>query len=347
MSVPDVDTDPRGTASSSRRPVPPSPSSRSRPRPRPVPPRSSPDRSRSTFPTGSSTLDENTKFVLDSQVVDLAATFGSAYLRVSGTRQRGQPRGTCACRSPTDAVARYLVSRASTGTSSRWSATDPTTAWPATTTTRAGQEPPHRLRVSLADGGPGGSLEHVAARPGHGRPGALPGIWATLSYGGIVPSVILPSPTRWSKPFPICTSRKRWSGARLPACIGGAGLLLAPRWPSRWAADGHLPARQALLRRRSWTRCVSCPSRPSCRCFIVWFGIEDLQKVMFLFVASWSTCCRWWWRRWNGWRTVYLQTATTLGASRWQLIWQVLVPGSSPAIGEALAGDERHRTGPT
>jgi NitT/TauT family transport system permease protein len=31
-----------------------------------------------------------------------------------------------------------------------------------------------------------------------------------------------------------------------------------------------------------------------------------------------------------------LQTATTLGASRWQLVWHVLVPGSSPAIGEAL-----------
>src|SRR5262249_10699454 len=33
---------------------------------------------------------------------------------------------------------------------------------------------------------------------------------------------------------------------------------------------------------------------------------------------------------------VYLQTATTLGASKAQLVWHVLVPGSSPAIGEAL-----------
>jgi len=36
------------------------------------------------FPTGSATLDENAKAVLDTQVVDLAATFGSAYLRVAG-----------------------------------------------------------------------------------------------------------------------------------------------------------------------------------------------------------------------------------------------------------------------
>jgi NitT/TauT family transport system permease protein len=33
---------------------------------------------------------------------------------------------------------------------------------------------------------------------------------------------------------------------------------------------------------------------------------------------------------------VYLQTATTLGASKGQLIRHVLIPGSLPAIGEAL-----------
>jgi ABC-type nitrate/sulfonate/bicarbonate transport system permease component len=33
---------------------------------------------------------------------------------------------------------------------------------------------------------------------------------------------------------------------------------------------------------------------------------------------------------------VYLQTARTLGATRWQLVRHVLIPGSLPAIGEAL-----------
>jgi NitT/TauT family transport system permease protein len=33
---------------------------------------------------------------------------------------------------------------------------------------------------------------------------------------------------------------------------------------------------------------------------------------------------------------VYLQTATTLGATRWQLVRHVLIPGSLPAMGEAL-----------
>jgi NitT/TauT family transport system permease protein len=38
----------------------------------------------------------------------------------------------------------------------------------------------------------------------------------------------------------------------------------------------------------------------------------------------------------EGVEEVYLQTATTLGASQAQLIRHVLVPGSLPAIGEAL-----------
>ncbi len=72
------------------------------------------------FPTGSSTLDENAKAVLDTQVVDLAATFGGAYLRVA-VRWRA-----------------ISYRRASTGTSSRWWATGPTSRWPATTRTTGG-----------------------------------------------------------------------------------------------------------------------------------------------------------------------------------------------------------------
>ncbi len=33
---------------------------------------------------------------------------------------------------------------------------------------------------------------------------------------------------------------------------------------------------------------------------------------------------------------VYLQTASTLGATRWQMLYHVLIPGSLPSIGEAL-----------
>jgi NitT/TauT family transport system substrate-binding protein len=65
------------------------------------------------FPSGSSVLDENAKAVLDTQVVDLAATFGSAYLRVSGNTDNVGARDANVrlSRARADAVARFLVSK--------------------------------------------------------------------------------------------------------------------------------------------------------------------------------------------------------------------------------------------
>ncbi len=65
------------------------------------------------FPSGSSVLDENAKAVLDTQVVDLAATFGSAYLRVSGNTDNVGSRDTNVrlSRARADAVAQYLMTK--------------------------------------------------------------------------------------------------------------------------------------------------------------------------------------------------------------------------------------------
>jgi NitT/TauT family transport system substrate-binding protein len=65
------------------------------------------------FPTGSSTLDENAKAVLDTQVVDLAATFGSAYMRIAGNTDSVGSReaNVRLSRARADAVARYLMSK--------------------------------------------------------------------------------------------------------------------------------------------------------------------------------------------------------------------------------------------
>jgi len=65
------------------------------------------------FPSGSSNLDENAKAVLDTQVVDLAATFGSAYMRISGNTDNVGSRDTSLrlSRARADAVTRFLVSK--------------------------------------------------------------------------------------------------------------------------------------------------------------------------------------------------------------------------------------------
>ena len=81
-------------------------------RARPSSPRPCP----STSPRGSSTLDENAKAVLETQVVDLAATFGSAYLRIAGNTDNVGSRDANVrlSRARADAVARSWSRRAST-----------------------------------------------------------------------------------------------------------------------------------------------------------------------------------------------------------------------------------------
>lgn len=65
------------------------------------------------FPSGSSVLDENAKAVLETQVVDLAATFGNAYLRISGNTDNAGSRDANMrlSRARADAVAQFLVSK--------------------------------------------------------------------------------------------------------------------------------------------------------------------------------------------------------------------------------------------
>lgn len=65
------------------------------------------------FPSGSSSLDENAKAVLDTQVVELAATFGSAYLRIGGNTDNVGSRDTNMrlSRQRAEAVTQFLVSK--------------------------------------------------------------------------------------------------------------------------------------------------------------------------------------------------------------------------------------------
>jgi NitT/TauT family transport system substrate-binding protein len=65
------------------------------------------------FPTGSARLDENAKAVLETQVLDLAATFGSAYLRVAGNTDNvgNAEANQRLSRARAESVVQYLVSK--------------------------------------------------------------------------------------------------------------------------------------------------------------------------------------------------------------------------------------------
>jgi ABC-type nitrate/sulfonate/bicarbonate transport system permease component len=69
---------------------------------------------------------------------------------------------------------------------------------------------------------------------------------------------------------------------------------------------------------------------------IVWFGIEETQKIMFLFMGTVVYLLPLVVQAVEEVDDVYLQTATTLGATKAQIVRHVLIPGSLPALGEAL-----------
>jgi NitT/TauT family transport system permease protein len=163
------------------------------------------------------------------------------------------------------------------------------------------------------------------------------GVWCVLSYGNIVPTVILPSPTEVVKAFPVLHFEEAlvrsalrslyrvYMGFLLSAVVAiPLGLLM-----------GTFPAVKHFF-----TPLVDplrfLPISALVPLFIVWFGIDEMQKIAFLFVGIFVYLLPLVVEAVENVDEVYLQTATTLGAGRGQLIRHVLVPGSLPAIGEAL-----------
>lgn len=65
------------------------------------------------FPTGSSTLDENAKYIIDYEVAPLASTFGSAYIRIAGNTDNVGDRASNVALSQQRAasVRQYLINR--------------------------------------------------------------------------------------------------------------------------------------------------------------------------------------------------------------------------------------------
>jgi len=166
---------------------------------------------------------------------------------------------------------------------------------------------------------------------------AFLGVWCVLSYADIIPTVILPSPTEVLKAFPVLHFEEAlvrsalWSlyrvsmGFLLSAVVAiPLGLLMGTFPPVKHFLSPLVDPLRFL------------PISALVPLFLVWFGIEETMKIMLLFVGIFVYLLPLVVEAVENVDDVYLQTATTLGASRWQLVRYVLVPGSLPAIGEAL-----------
>jgi NitT/TauT family transport system permease protein len=163
------------------------------------------------------------------------------------------------------------------------------------------------------------------------------GLWCVLSYGGLVPRIILPSPTDVLGAFPvlhfeealvrsaIASLYRVFAGFLLSAVVAIPLGLMMGTYPT--LKHFFAPVLDPLR---------FLPISALVPLVIVWFGIDDLQKIVFLFVGTFVYMLPLVIEAVEGVEEVYLQTATTLGASQGQLIRHVLIPGSLPAIAEAL-----------
>lgn len=163
------------------------------------------------------------------------------------------------------------------------------------------------------------------------------GLWCVLSYGGIVSSTFLPSPTEVVRGLlqlffekelgtAILTSTKRITIAFL--------LASAVALPLGIAMGAFEPINRFFEPVLSPLRFM--PISAFIPMLILWFGIEESQKIAFLFLGVFVyllpvvvTAIR-------AVPQEYVDTAYTLGANKRQVIFTVLLPAALPEIFESF-----------
>lgn len=161
--------------------------------------------------------------------------------------------------------------------------------------------------------------------------------WAVLSYGKFVPELILPTPDAVLRAFPYLHFEQglvlsmMYSFYRVMMGFSLAAIMAIPLG----IIAGTFPFIKALLN-PFMDPLRYLPIGAVIPLFVVWFGIEEEMKIMVLFVGTVVYLLPLVVETVENLDDVYLQTAYTLGASKWQVITQVIVPGVMPSIFEAM-----------
>ncbi len=177
---------------------------------------------------------------------------------------------------------------------------------------------------------------------GVGAMGVVLLVWwlATSGLGSedrLISPVILPSPGEVVRSFPsllreraliqsiAATLRRVLIGFGLAAMVGVPLGILAGSWRVIEAAGAPL----ALFGR-------NLPVAALIPLTILWFGIDEAQKVMFIFIACvpfvYSDAVA----AVVGVPDRYVETAQTLGATSWQIVRKVLLPLALPDVYSSL-----------
>jgi ABC-type nitrate/sulfonate/bicarbonate transport system permease component len=167
-------------------------------------------------------------------------------------------------------------------------------------------------------------------------------LWWVATFGAVPESrfispVILPSPREVFGSFPSLLNDRalvQSIAATLKRVLIGFGLAIAVGVPfgilaGSWRVIESAAAPLALFSR-------NLPVAALIPLTILWFGIDETQKVMFIFVACvpfvYSDAVS----AIAGVPDRYVETAQTLGASPRQIVAKVLVPLASPDIYDSL-----------
>jgi NitT/TauT family transport system permease protein len=177
---------------------------------------------------------------------------------------------------------------------------------------------------------------------GAGAVAVLVALWwaATSGIGSedrLISPVILPSPAEVMRSFPsllrerallasiAATLQRVLIGFGLAAVIGVPLGILAGSWRVVEAAGAPM----ALFGR-------NLPVAALIPLTILWFGIDETQKVMFIFIACVPFVYADAVAAIAGVPDRYVETAQTLGAKPWQIVSKVLVPLALPDIYNSL-----------
>src|SRR3984957_10663424 len=162
--------------------------------------------------------------------------------------------------------------------------------------------------------------------------GVVFAFWFIATFGAIpehrwISPVILPSPVEVAKSFgPLWTERDLLDSiiATLRRVLAGFGLAIVVGVPVGIVAGSWRVLEAAVMPIALFARNI--PVAALIPLTILWFGIEETQKVMFIFIACVPFVYSDSVHAITSVPDRYVETATTLGASLWQLIQKVLIP---------------------
>jgi ABC-type nitrate/sulfonate/bicarbonate transport system permease component len=177
---------------------------------------------------------------------------------------------------------------------------------------------------------------------GAGAVGVIVLLWwvATRGLGSEdrwISPVILPSPREVFRSFPVLLKERallQSIAATLKRVLIGFGLAAAIGVPlgilaGSWRVIESAAAPIALFGR-------NLPVAALIPLTILWFGIDETQKVMFIFIACVPFVYADAVAAITSVPDRYVETAQTLGAKPWQIVMKVLVPLSLPDIYNGL-----------